>query len=98
MACDRYQISDRAGAAITTSTLKDHRLIDEDDQSLVIDRNTIRRQKATFRKAIREEETNLFKLVDGIYVIWEKGCNTSYLFNKLKISSKCYLGRTLRYC
>ena len=68
MACDRYQISDSAGAAIITSTLKDHRLIDEDDQSLVIDRNRLRRQRAKFREAVREEETNLFKLVDGIYL------------------------------
>ena len=31
IACDRYQISDRAGAAIATSTLNDYGLIDEDD-------------------------------------------------------------------
>ena len=58
MTCDRYQISYRAGAAIATSTLKDHRLIDENDQSLVIDRNKLRRQREKFREAIREEETN----------------------------------------
>ena len=67
MVYDRHPISDRAGAAIATSTPKDHGLIDEDDQSLVIDRNKLRRQRVKFWLAIREE-TILFKLVDGIYV------------------------------
>ena len=43
-------------------------LINEDDQSLAIDRNKLKRQRAKFREALREVKTNIFKLVDGIYV------------------------------
>ena len=46
-------------------TQKDRCLIDEDNQSLMIDRNKLRGPKEKFRKPTREEETNLFKLVDG---------------------------------
>ena len=42
---DRYQISDRAAAALATGLLKDLKLVSEKDSSNVVDRNRIRRDR-----------------------------------------------------
>ena len=44
MICERYQISDRAAAAIGSTTLKDFGIITDYDASLVIDRSKLRRE------------------------------------------------------
>ena len=48
--CDRFNVSDRAGAAIATAALQDAGIITEDDTSLVIDRSKLRRQRTRRRK------------------------------------------------
>ena len=42
--CERYQLSDRAGAAIATSTLQDMEIVTNKDKSLVIDPSKLRRE------------------------------------------------------
>ena len=56
--CDRYQLSDRAGAAVGTSVLQDLGLVTNDDRSLVIDHQKLRRE----RKRCREEITKNKKI------------------------------------
>lgn len=67
-ACDRFQLSDRSGAAIATSVLKDHGIVTDDNTALVIDRSKLRRERATHRDQIRKEEEILSDSLDGVYV------------------------------
>ncbi|OAF64182.1 hypothetical protein A3Q56_08112 [Intoshia linei] len=53
---ERYQISDRAAAAIVNAALKDVGYISKTDSSFVIDRSKLRRQRDRYRKKIQEEE------------------------------------------
>ena len=46
-ACDRYNVSNTAGAAIATATLIDYGVISTDETSLVIDRSKLWRQRKT---------------------------------------------------
>ena len=70
--CERYQISDRAGAAIGSATLKDFRVVTDYDTSLLIDRSKLRRECEKYRDKIRKAEEGLFKIVDGIYIDGQK--------------------------
>ena len=67
-ACDRYNISDRAGAAVASAALKDFGLISSDDKTNVIDRHKLRRERDRYRQAIRQDEESLFAQVESIYV------------------------------
>ncbi|KAB7504140.1 hypothetical protein Anas_12113 [Armadillidium nasatum] len=65
-ACDRYQISDRAGAAIASSVLVDFGLITRDKMQNVIDKNKLRRERNKLRKERQKEEKNWFGNITGI--------------------------------
>ena len=65
---ERYQLSDRASAAVANAALKDAGLITETDRSLVIDKNKLRRERERYRNHIRQEQELFFKVVDGIYI------------------------------
>ena len=65
--CERYQLSDRAGAAIATSTLQDMGIVTNEDKSLVIDPSKLRRERERCRKEICQEEVSNFKYVSGLY-------------------------------
>ena len=43
--CEKYQVSDQAGAAIENSAFQDAGIITPSDKSFVIDKNKLRRQK-----------------------------------------------------
>ena len=64
--CERYQLSDRAGAAIATSTLQHMGIVTNEDKSLVIDPSKLRRERQRCRKEICQEVSN-FKYVSGLY-------------------------------
>ena len=66
--CKRYQISDRAAAAIGSTTLKDFEVVTDYDASLVIDRSKQRREHQKYNDEIRKAEEGLFEIVDGIYI------------------------------
>lgn len=58
---DRFQISDRAGAALATGLLRDLGLVTESDKSQVVDRYKIRRERKkrqVIKKRKRKEETS----------------------------------------
>lgn len=65
--CERYQLSDRAAAAIANSVLQDVGMITTKDNSYVIDRSKLRREREKCRKEIREKEQENFKFVDAVY-------------------------------
>ena len=64
--CDRYQISDRAGAAIASATLVDLGVITQDKMQHFIDKNKLRREKAKSREEAQKEEKIMFGKVTGI--------------------------------
>ena len=53
--CDRYNISDRAGAALAIGVLMDHGIIEPNDTKFVIGRNKLRRERMRHRKEIRKK-------------------------------------------
>ena len=53
---ERYGLSDRAAAALTTAPWKDFAIISYDDTSLVIDRSKLRRERQKHCLAIPEEK------------------------------------------
>ena len=65
--CERFQISDRAAAAIANSVMQDLGLITDDDKTYVIDRSKLRRERERCRAVFREKEHENFKLVNAIY-------------------------------
>ena len=64
---ERFQISDRAAAAIANSVMQDLGLITDDDKTYVIDRSKLRRERERCRAEIRKKEQENFKLVNAIY-------------------------------
>ena len=53
--CDRFQVSDRAGAAIATSVLSDLGYVTSEDRSEIIDKSKLRREKQKQRTALQRE-------------------------------------------
>ena len=64
---ERFQISDRAAAAIANSVMQDLGLITDDDKTYVIDRSKLRKERERCRAEIRKKEQENFKLVNAIY-------------------------------
>ena len=65
--CERYQVSDWAGAGIANSALQDAGIITPSDKLFVMDKNNLRRQRNKYRQEIRVKN-KFFELVNGIYV------------------------------
>ena len=65
--CDRYNISDRDGAALATSVLIDHGIIEPSDTKLVIDQSKLQRERMRHTKKVTKEQ-KLFGQVDALYV------------------------------
>ena len=61
--CERYQISDRADAAIGSATLKDFGVVTEYDASLVIDRSKLRRERQKYRMKLEKQKKAYLKLL-----------------------------------
>lgn len=60
--CDRYSISDRAAASLTSAVLEDYGIITNDNTDNIVDRNKIRRAKEKFRSALFYEPEKLMGL------------------------------------
>jgi len=66
MMSERYQLSDRASAAVANAALKVAGLITDFDKTYVIDKNKLRREK--YRNITSEDEAIFYKFIDGIYI------------------------------
>ncbi|KAI6658222.1 hypothetical protein LOD99_15491 [Oopsacas minuta] len=64
--CDRYQISDRAGAAIATPVLQDYGIITPEDTQ-IIDRNKLCRSRFSVRKELTNEAHETINDISAIY-------------------------------
>ena len=68
MVCERYEVSDRAGATKASATLKALAIVTEKDKRYVVDRSKLRSEKQKYREEIRNKKQELFELVDSIFV------------------------------
>ena len=50
MVCERYEVSDRTGAAIASATLKAFGIVTEEDKRYVVDRSKLRRERRKYRE------------------------------------------------
>ena len=66
--CERFGISDRAGAAIATATLKALGIATDTNKTNVIDRSKLRRERQKYREEIQKDEELQCGAVDGIYI------------------------------
>lgn len=64
---DRYGISDRATASLATAVLIDFGIITKDDQSLVIDKNKVRRERIKLRKTLHKDVRQTSESITAIY-------------------------------
>ena len=80
---ERFQISDRAAAALANAVLKDVGLVTENDKKLVIDKNKLRRERQKYREDIRQNQSKFFHMINGVYVDGRKDATltTSQLDN-----------------
>ena len=61
-------MSDRAGAAIASATLKAFGIVTEENKKYAVDRSKLRRERQKYREEIRDKKQDLFELVDSIFV------------------------------
>ena len=61
-------MSDRAGAAIVSATLKAFGIVTKDDKRYVVGRNKLQKERQKYREEIRNKEQELFELVNSIFV------------------------------
>ena len=73
MVCERYEVSDRAGAAIASASSKAFGIVTKEDKRYVVDRSKLRKERQKYREEIRNKEQELFELVDSIFVDGRKG-------------------------
>ena len=86
--CERFNVSNRVGAALGTGALKDHGLVTDTDTKFVIDRSKLRRERNKYRREIQAEEEKLFGLVDSIYVDGRKDATQSRLLSTTRCTQQ----------
>lgn len=65
LACDRTGVSDRSAAIIASAVLKDVGIITSNDQSYVVDRSKVRRERAKKRSVLQDLSRN--QPIPGLY-------------------------------
>jgi hypothetical protein len=86
LACDRFGVSDRATAAIASSVLHDLGLATKEEDSLIIDKNKVRRERKSYRTILQDDSTKETNLIQGLYFDGRKD-NTLTID---KINQKCF--------
>ena len=66
--CERFGVSDKAGAAIATVTLKTFGIATDTNKTNVIDYSKLRRERQKYREEIQKDEELQFGAVDEIYI------------------------------
>jgi len=99
MMSERYQLSDRARAAVANAALKDAGLITDLDKTYVIDKNMLRKNREKHRNIISEDEAIFYKFIDGIYIdgrkdatlLTEHNAQTGKYYHKTEPKNKLLL-------
>ena len=69
--CERFQLSDCAGAAMANAVIKDlnsNNLLTKYDDSLIIDRSKLWRERVKYREEMRKNDDLQFSCINGIYM------------------------------
>ena len=93
---DRYQVSDRAAAALATGLLKDLGFVSDSDQRLVVDRYKVkreRRKRQADRKRKRKEET--LGGIKGLGFDGKKDKNTKVL-DEIEVDGKMIVKQAVK--
>jgi hypothetical protein len=64
---DRFGISDCAAASLATAVLVDFGIVTQTDQSHVIDKNKVRRERHKLRKVLQKERNESVDNISSIY-------------------------------
>jgi hypothetical protein len=64
---DRYGVSDRAAASLATAVLIDFGIVSKQDQSFVIDKNKVHRERVKLRKCLQAEVEKPCESITSIY-------------------------------
>jgi len=62
--CDRHGVSDRCAASIISAVLQDVGIINEQDSSMVVDKNKVRRERVKARRQLSSKRDSAFR---GLY-------------------------------
>ena len=81
-ACDRYLVSNRAGAAIANGVLEDYGIITEADQSQVIGPTKLKDERHRYRMSIRDREKEGKNNITSIYFDGKKTATRSLVRNE----------------
>ena len=71
--CDRFKVSNRAGAALANANLKDHGMITKEDTSMMIDHSKLRRERikaGQLSEKKNKTENSLVRLCTLIAQLW----------------------------
>ena len=89
MECDRYCISDRAGAKLANGLLKDLGLVTKGNTQKLIDHSKLRRQRSKWGKVLEEDHKKI-KMPPGIYADGKR-CPT--LVKEIRVTKLAVHGR-----
>ena len=71
MICERFQLSDREGAAVANAVIKDlnsSNLLTKYDDSITFDRSKLRRERVKYREEMIKNDDSQFSCINGIYM------------------------------
>ena len=54
--CDRFQVPDRAAAALSSALLRDLEIVTSENDQMIIDKNKVRRERAKRRKSLQNND------------------------------------------
>ena len=66
--CDRFQVPDRAAAALSSALLRDLEIVTSENDQMIIDKNEVRRERAKRRKSLQNNDhTQALESMRGLY-------------------------------
>ena len=66
--CDRFQVRDRAAAALSSALLRDLEIVTSENDQMIIDKNKVRRECAKRRKSLRNNDhTQALESMRGLF-------------------------------
>ena len=79
MICERYKVSDSAGAAIALAKSRAFGIVTGEDKRYVVDKSKLPRERQKCREEIRNQKQELFEFVDSIFVDRRKNTTMTML-------------------
>ena len=87
--CDRYSVSNTAGAAIATAALVDYGIITETDSTAVIDRSKLRREREKLRTTLSEAASTSLSVTGPTSLYFDGRKDKTICLSS--VNSKCFI-------